>query len=166
MRNALKVLFVVAFAIPTMASAAISNTKHNLSSTGPGTVKFTDAGVDMCRFCHMPHNADTTQGALWARPSSAGATAAFTPPAATAAGTALLPTLSEHAARGEAAELRRLLRRAVLALVGLTLPIMLASLVLVGPAVRFAFEGRAFTPEDPALVIAAARFFEMSRLRW
>ena len=67
MRNALKVLFVVAFAIPTMASAAIGNTKHNLSSTGPGTVKFTDAGVDMCRFCHMPHNANTTQGALWAR---------------------------------------------------------------------------------------------------
>lgn len=99
MRNALKVLFVVAFAIPTMASAAIGNTKHNLSSTGPGTVKFTDTGVDMCRFCHMPHNANTTQGTLWARAAPTGT--AFTTPTATAAGTALPAT---NAALGVASQ--------------------------------------------------------------
>ncbi len=90
MRNALKVLLVVAFAIPSMASAAISNTKHNLSSTGPGSVHFTDTAADMCRFCHMPHNADTTQGTLWARAAPTGA--AFTTPNATANGTPLPAT--------------------------------------------------------------------------
>jgi putative peptidoglycan lipid II flippase len=77
----------------------------------------------------------------------------------TAAGTALLPTLAEHVARGEAAELRRLLRRAVLALLALTLPVTLLGLVLMRPAVRLVFEGRAFTPEDSEYVILAARMF-------
>lgn len=90
MRNALKVLLVVAFAIPTMASAGISNTKHNLSSTGPGSVHFSDTGVDMCRFCHMPHNADTSRGTLWARAAPTGT--AFTSPTATSDGTPLLAT--------------------------------------------------------------------------
>ena len=62
MRNALKVLFVVALAIPTMASAVIANTKHNLTSTGPGSVKFTDTAADICRFCHLVHDANTANG--------------------------------------------------------------------------------------------------------
>jgi putative peptidoglycan lipid II flippase len=77
----------------------------------------------------------------------------------TATGTVLLPTLSEHVARGERAELRRLLRRAALVLLGLTVPITLASLVLVRPAVKIVFEGRAFTPENAELVILAAQMF-------
>ncbi len=100
MRNALKVLFVVALAIPTMATAAISNTKHNLTSTNTqGNVYFTDAGVDMCRFCHMPHNANTTQGTLWARPAPTGT--GFTSPTATANGTPLPAT---NAALGSASQ--------------------------------------------------------------
>jgi putative peptidoglycan lipid II flippase len=77
----------------------------------------------------------------------------------TAVGTALLPTLSEHVARGERAELKRLLRRAVGVLLALTIPVALISLVLVRPAVKLVFEGRAFTPENSEYVILAARMF-------
>lgn len=87
MRNALKVLFVVALAIPTMASAVISNTKHNLTTTGPGTVKFSDASADMCKFCHLVHDANTLNGTLWARAAPTGV--GFTTPNATSDGTAL-----------------------------------------------------------------------------
>jgi hypothetical protein len=90
MRNALKVLLVVAFAIPSMASAVISNTKHNLSSTGPGSVHFTDTSADMCRFCHMPHNANVSNGTLWARGTPTGT--AFNSPTSTANGTPLPAT--------------------------------------------------------------------------
>jgi len=77
----------------------------------------------------------------------------------TAAGTALLPTLSELAARGDQAELKRLLRRALSILLALTLPITLLSLVLIRPAVKIVFEGRAFSPENSELVILAGRLF-------
>jgi hypothetical protein len=87
MRNACKVLFVVALAIPTLASAVISNTKHNLTSTGPGTVKFTDTSADMCKFCHLVHDANVSNGTLWARPNPTGT--AFTTPNATSDGTLL-----------------------------------------------------------------------------
>jgi putative peptidoglycan lipid II flippase len=77
----------------------------------------------------------------------------------TAVGTALLPTLAEHVTRGERAELKRLLRRAIAILLAITLPVALASLVLVRPAVKLVFEGRAFTAENSELVILAARMF-------
>ncbi len=77
----------------------------------------------------------------------------------TAAGTALLPTLAEYAARGEAVELKRLLRRAIMILLALTIPATAASLVLVRPAIKFVFEGRAFTAQDSELVILAARLY-------
>ncbi len=77
----------------------------------------------------------------------------------TAVGTALLPTVSELAARGDLAELRGLLRRAVLVVVALTVPVALASLALVQPAVKLVFERRAFTPEDSVLVVRAAQMF-------
>lgn len=77
----------------------------------------------------------------------------------TAVGTALLPTLAEHVTRGERAELKRLLRRAIAILLAITVPITLASLVLVRPAVKLVFEGRAFTAENSELVILAARMF-------
>ena len=77
----------------------------------------------------------------------------------TAVGTALLPTLSELVARGEAAELKRLLRRTLGVLVALLVPVTLAGLVLVRPAVKILFEGRAFTAENSELVIRAAQLF-------
>ena len=79
----------------------------------------------------------------------------------TAIGTALLPTMSEHVARGEPDQFRRLLRRAVGILLALTIPVTLASLVLVRPAVKLVFEGRAFTAANSELVILAARMFLM-----
>ncbi len=49
-----------AFGIATLLSAAsagtILNTKHNLSVTGPGTIKATTE-TEVCVFCHIPHNA-------------------------------------------------------------------------------------------------------------
>jgi len=77
----------------------------------------------------------------------------------TAVGTALLPTLSEYVSRGDHAELKRLLRRAIAILLAVTIPVALASLVLVRPAVKLVFEGRAFTAENSELVILAARMF-------
>ncbi|OGO47240.1 MAG: murein biosynthesis integral membrane protein MurJ [Chloroflexi bacterium RBG_16_63_12] len=77
----------------------------------------------------------------------------------TAVGTALLPTLSKYVSRGEHAELKRLLRRAIAILLAVTIPVALASLVLVRPAVKLVFEGRAFTAENSELVILAARMF-------
>ncbi len=77
----------------------------------------------------------------------------------TAVGTALLPTLSELMARGELTELKRLARRALAALLALTLPVTLAAWILLPWAVRFVFEGRAFTAENSAMVVLAARMF-------
>ncbi len=77
----------------------------------------------------------------------------------TAAGTALLPTLAEMVSRGERAELKHLLRRAVAVLLALTVPITLAALVLMRPGVKLLFEGRAFTAENSELVILAAQMF-------
>jgi putative peptidoglycan lipid II flippase len=67
--------------------------------------------------------------------------------------------MSEHVARGELDQFRRLLRRAIGILLALTIPVTLASLVLVRPAVKLVFEGRAFTAENSELVILAARMF-------
>jgi putative peptidoglycan lipid II flippase len=77
----------------------------------------------------------------------------------TAAGTAILPTLSELAARGARDELRRLLRRALLVLAAVTAPVALLAIGLLPLAVRLVFEGRAFTAEDSAQVVLAARLF-------
>jgi putative peptidoglycan lipid II flippase len=77
----------------------------------------------------------------------------------TAVGTALLPTLSDLAARGDGANLRRLLRRAIGVLLALTIPATLVSLVVLRPAVQLVFEGRKFTPEGTQLVVAAAQMF-------
>jgi putative peptidoglycan lipid II flippase len=77
----------------------------------------------------------------------------------TAAGTALLPTMSEYVARGEPVEFKRLMRRAAAILLALTIPATLVSLVLVRPAIKLVFEGRAFTAENSEFVILAARMF-------
>lgn len=58
-------VFVMAFALTAalvwgsgVAMAGISNTKHNLGSTGTGN-RATDTG-EICVFCHTPHGADTS----------------------------------------------------------------------------------------------------------
>ncbi len=48
-----------------VATAALEDTVHNLTATGPGDIKA--PGVDeLCVFCHTPHNANPA-GALWNR---------------------------------------------------------------------------------------------------
>ncbi len=51
-------------------SASIIASKHNLSATGPGTIKATSEG-EVCVFCHVPHNARAA-GPLWNRDQPAG----------------------------------------------------------------------------------------------
>lgn len=75
----------------------------------------------------------------------------------TAAGTALLPTLSELVTRGDQAGLKTLLRRALGILLILTVPIVIAAWFLLPLAVRLVFERGAFTAENTALVVQAAR---------
>jgi putative peptidoglycan lipid II flippase len=77
----------------------------------------------------------------------------------TAIATALLPTLSDLVVRGEHAELKQLLRRALVILVVITIPAAILGFLLLPVAVKLVFEGRAFTAENSALVILAARMF-------
>ncbi len=78
------------------ALAGIATTKHNLTSTGPGTIK-ASAGQqndEICIWCHTPHSANIafTGAPLWnkATPGAAytmyGTTVAGTTPAATPSG--------------------------------------------------------------------------------
>lgn len=53
-------------------SADIATTKHNLSISGPGSIKSTTE-QEICIFCHTPHGARTTTGLLWNREDSAAA---------------------------------------------------------------------------------------------
>jgi predicted CXXCH cytochrome family protein len=57
--------------------AAISNTKHNLSAGGPGTVKATTE-QQICVFCHAPHNANPA-APLWNRSLSYQVSGFYTP---------------------------------------------------------------------------------------
>jgi len=60
---ALLVLSGYIFMKPEVCQPAIANTKHNLSVTGPGTIKAT-VETEICVFCHTPHSA-TTELPLW-----------------------------------------------------------------------------------------------------
>ncbi|MEJ8836781.1 cytochrome c3 family protein [Ramlibacter sp. AN1133] len=68
----LALLALAAWLAPAGPAAAkkvpdISNTRHNLSASGPGTVKATTES-QICVFCHTPHNAEAQTGApLWNR---------------------------------------------------------------------------------------------------
>jgi predicted CXXCH cytochrome family protein len=53
----------LAFAAP--ASAQVTNSKHNLSSGGPGPNKVAET-AEVCVFCHTPHGSDTSAAVpLW-----------------------------------------------------------------------------------------------------
>jgi hypothetical protein len=57
-----KVVAIVAFCMSMPAFAAvtgISNTKHNLSTSGSGTNHLTTGTTQVCVFCHTPHASDT-----------------------------------------------------------------------------------------------------------
>ena len=58
---------LLAASLAPPARAALVNTKHNLSVSGPGTVKATGE-TQICIFCHAPHNSSPTPP-LWNRRS-------------------------------------------------------------------------------------------------
>lgn len=60
-------LFLLALYSPALYSG-VSDTKHNLSVTGPGTIK-ADSEQQICIFCHTPHSAAPVPP-LWNRASS------------------------------------------------------------------------------------------------
>ena len=64
---ALIALGVAGITVNGPATAGIASTKHNLSSTGTGTNKFSGTQA-ICVFCHTPHGADTSAAVpLWNR---------------------------------------------------------------------------------------------------
>ena len=93
MRVSAPALVAVATAVVLAAGAAwaaresdVRNTKHNLSSTGPGPTRATAASgvTEVCVFCHTPHGASSQDAGgvglrspLWNRRIPAGAT--YTP---------------------------------------------------------------------------------------
>lgn len=66
-----KIVLLVTILLTTsaVAFAGISATKHNLTSSSPGTTKTTDPNATLCGFCHTPHGANAAIPAtpLWAR---------------------------------------------------------------------------------------------------
>ncbi len=77
----------------------------------------------------------------------------------TAIATALLPTLSELVSRGDSAALKSTLHKTIAVLLALTVPVTALAMILVRPAVRLVFEGRAFTSAGTDLVVASALMF-------
>ena len=57
----------------------IANTKHNLSSTGPGTIKAITE-TQICVFCHTPHGANPLNPPLWNREFSSANYTPYTSP--------------------------------------------------------------------------------------
>lgn len=58
-------LFVMCLIVSQMGLASVLTTKHNLSTSGPGTVK-SNQESQVCIFCHTPHNAQP-DSPLWNR---------------------------------------------------------------------------------------------------
>ncbi len=61
-------LAAVAFGAPDARAKSIVATVHNLSASGPGTIKAQSVG-EICVFCHTPHRASQTP--LWNRDAPA-----------------------------------------------------------------------------------------------
>jgi len=92
----LTVVMVAAIALlgVGVAQASITSTKHNLSPSGPGTIKASGSqqNSEICIWCHTPHSANITAGnggPLWNKGNNAtsytmyGTTLALTTPDAT-----------------------------------------------------------------------------------
>ena len=60
-----RAVILIIFGISLMSYAGVVNTKHNLSKSGPGTVKSSQEDR-VCIFCHTPHNS-LSYAPLWNR---------------------------------------------------------------------------------------------------
>ena len=67
---AVAVTVAIAFSPALEGQGSIRTTKHNLSVSGPGTVRAVSE-TQVCIFCHTPHNS-RTQAPLWNRNDSGG----------------------------------------------------------------------------------------------
>jgi predicted CXXCH cytochrome family protein len=64
MKKKFVIIFLPVLVLSSIAKAqSIVSSKHNLSVTGPGTIRATSE-TEVCKFCHAPHNARNT-GPLW-----------------------------------------------------------------------------------------------------
>jgi predicted CXXCH cytochrome family protein len=70
-RRLLSALSLFVFGATILYSQSVVNTVHNLSVSGPGSIKATSE-TEVCVFCHTPHNSNPS-GPLWNR-SDPGAT--------------------------------------------------------------------------------------------
>lgn len=61
-------LLAALLVLPSAAVAQVSNTRHNLSVSGPGPIRAASES-EVCVFCHAPHNTSTI-GQLWNRRAS------------------------------------------------------------------------------------------------
>ena len=68
MKKVLGILLLVALLAAPAFAESVKNSKHNLSTSGPGSVKSTDYD-EICVFCHTPHAANTavSLAPLWNR---------------------------------------------------------------------------------------------------
>lgn len=57
---------LVLVALPMVSFAGIKGSKHDMTSGGAGTSLTSDAGTEICAFCHTPHASNTAvQAPLW-----------------------------------------------------------------------------------------------------
>lgn len=77
----------------------------------------------------------------------------------TATATALLPTLADLAARGDAEGLKHTLRRAIGFLLAITIPVTVLAMLLIGPILQVASSYGFFSANGAALVLAASLAF-------
>ena len=66
--KSLNIFCLFVFLSCSVSAQSIMNSKHNLSSNGPGTIKATGE-TEVCIFCHTPHKS-TTAGPLWNKNAS------------------------------------------------------------------------------------------------
>ncbi len=77
MKNSAKIFIAYSLLSLSLNAGAqsIINSKHNLSASGPGTIK-ASSETEVCVFCHTPHNASKNIRPLWNKKVSA---ATYTP---------------------------------------------------------------------------------------
>jgi len=76
----LAILGLLVFASASRA-AGIADTKHNLSTSGTGSIHVSSGTGEICVFCHTPHGADTAVAApLWNRAQTTATFSMYTSP--------------------------------------------------------------------------------------
>lgn len=59
------IVFAAALADTALAATSIRDTKHNLGTTGTGTIHLTAGTDEVCVFCHTPHGGQIGTAPLW-----------------------------------------------------------------------------------------------------